>query len=133
MKKLIILDANILVRAVLGERVSSLLTTYSDRVEFFTASVCYDEVRKHLPKIMQKRKKSATPFLEALELLPKIVEPIEESIYSAYEAEAKRRIEERDIDDWPLIALSLSLNCPVWTEDKDFFGTGVSTWRTRNV
>ncbi|MFM6076421.1 MAG: PIN domain-containing protein, partial [Dolichospermum sp.] len=30
-------------------------------------------------------------------------------------------------------ALSLSLNCPIWTEDQDFFGIGIATWNTRNV
>lgn len=24
-------------------------------------------------------------------------------------------------------------NCPIWTEDQDFFGTGVSTWTTDRV
>ncbi len=36
-------------------------------------------------------------------------------------------------DDWPLIALSMTLDCSIWTEDQDFFGTGVATWRTRYV
>ncbi|HSV44587.1 MAG TPA: PIN domain-containing protein [Ramlibacter sp.] len=25
------------------------------------------------------------------------------------------------------------LGCPVWTEDTDFFGTGVATWTTSRV
>jgi hypothetical protein len=25
------------------------------------------------------------------------------------------------------------LDCPVWTEDQDFFGTGVPTWTTTNL
>jgi hypothetical protein len=28
---------------------------------------------------------------------------------------------------------SLLLGCPVWTEDADFFGTGVATWTTSRV
>ena len=27
---------------------------------------------------------------------------------------------------WPALLLS----CPIWTEDRDFFGTGVATWTT---
>ncbi|MFM7408759.1 MAG: PIN domain-containing protein [Cuspidothrix sp.] len=23
--------------------------------------------------------------------------------------------------------------CPIWTEDQDFFGTGIATWRTKNI
>jgi len=25
------------------------------------------------------------------------------------------------------------LSCPVWTEDADFFGTGVATWTTDRI
>jgi predicted nucleic acid-binding protein len=39
----------------------------------------------------------------------------------------------RDLDDWPVLASALPLNCPIWTEDTDFFGAGVETWTTGNV
>jgi hypothetical protein len=42
-------------------------------------------------------------------------------------------IGERDADDWPALACALLLDCPVWTEDADFFGTGVATWTTSRV
>ena len=62
-----------------------------------------------------------------------MVQPVDEAAYAAFEAEARRRIGERDRDDWPLLALAMALDCPIWTEDQDFFGTGIATWRTRNV
>jgi predicted nucleic acid-binding protein len=40
---------------------------------------------------------------------------------------------ERDIKDWTIVALALSLNCPIWTEDQDFFGIGIAVWNTRNI
>ena len=40
-RRLLVLDANILVRAVLGRRVLSLLETYNDRVHFLTREVAY--------------------------------------------------------------------------------------------
>ena len=49
MSKRIVLDANILIRGILGERVPQLLAQYSAQVQFFTAAVCYQDVRKHLP------------------------------------------------------------------------------------
>ena len=45
MSKRIVLDANILIRGILGERVPHLLAQYSAQVQFFTAAVCYKEVR----------------------------------------------------------------------------------------
>ena len=43
------------------------------------------------------------------------------------------RIETRDPDDWPILATAMALDCPVWTEDNDFFGTGVPTWTSDRV
>jgi hypothetical protein len=28
-----------------------------------------------------------------------------------------------DSEDWPVLACALILDCPIWTEDRDFFGT----------
>jgi predicted nucleic acid-binding protein len=42
-------------------------------------------------------------------------------------------MESRDVEDWPIFATALLLNCAVWTEDQDFFGKGIATWTTHNV
>jgi predicted nucleic acid-binding protein len=39
----------------------------------------------------------------------------------------------RDLADWPIAATALLLDCPIWTEDQDFFGAGIATWTTANV
>lgn len=44
-----------------------------------------------------------------------------------------KRIGRRDPDDWPIAAAALILDCPIWTEDKDFFGTGIPTWTSDRV
>jgi predicted nucleic acid-binding protein len=62
-----------------------------------------------------------------------LVEELPEPMYSKQEAEARARIERRDADDWPVIACALTLGCPIWTEDRDFFGAGVPTWTTDRV
>ncbi|WP_255719473.1 PIN domain-containing protein [Roseateles cellulosilyticus] len=54
-------------------------------------------------------------------------------MYRSFEQRALSRIGERDADDWPALACALMLGCPVWTEDADFFGTGVATWTTSRV
>ncbi|MGA2927386.1 MAG: PIN domain-containing protein, partial [Solirubrobacteraceae bacterium] len=38
--------------------------------------------------------------------------------------EAERRIAARDPDDWPTVALALTLNLPVWSQDKDLISAG---------
>ncbi len=61
------------------------------------------------------------------------VRPISSDMYETLKPQALARISERDPDDWPALACALMLNRPVWTEDADFFGTGVATWTTSRV
>jgi hypothetical protein len=53
--KRVVLDANILVRAVFGVRVRSLLEQYEDFVGFYTPDVCLDDARRYLPLISAAR------------------------------------------------------------------------------
>ena len=43
----LVLDANILIRAVLGHRVRALLEKYEDEVDFYTPDICYEDARKY--------------------------------------------------------------------------------------
>ena len=52
---MVILDANILIRAVLGKRVREILETHSARVRFFAPDTAFTEAREHLPGILLKR------------------------------------------------------------------------------
>jgi predicted nucleic acid-binding protein len=53
--------------------------------------------------------------------------------FRRFEVPARQRISCRDEDDWPVLAAALALECPIWTEDTDFFGCGVATWTTDRV
>jgi len=53
--KALVLDANILVRAVLGKRVREVIETYAGRVSFFVPEVAYAEAEEHLPALFIKR------------------------------------------------------------------------------
>jgi PIN domain len=65
--------------------------------------------------------------------LAHLIEVVDESLYEEHEAFARERMLSRDVRDWPIVATSLLLDCPVWTEDQDFFGSGVATRTTNNV
>ncbi len=54
--KPIVIDANILVRAVLGERVRNLIIEHHQAVEFFIPDVCLADAQKYLPILFEKRK-----------------------------------------------------------------------------
>ena len=51
----IVLDANILIRAVLGKRVRELIVDNTERVQFFSPDVAYADARKYLPALLEKR------------------------------------------------------------------------------
>ncbi len=48
-KKAIVLDANILIRAVLGRRVRELIVDSAEVIQFFAPDVAYADARKYLP------------------------------------------------------------------------------------
>jgi predicted nucleic acid-binding protein len=131
--KNIVLDANILIRAVLGKKVRSLLERFSGSVQFYTPEVCFEDAQKYLPLLFEKRNLPVEDMLYTQGYVSTMVTSVPKKLYSRYEASAKRRMESRDIDDWPIVATALLLNCPVWTEDSDFFGSGVATWTTDRV
>lgn len=131
---MIVIDANILVRAVLGRRVRAILEIYAARgVRFFAPQVAFDDAEKYLPALLAKRGKSAAELAASLEYLRQIIEPIENDFFGAFESEARARLRGRDEDDWPVLAAALGLRCPIWTEDEDFFGSGVAVWTTSRI
>ena len=125
--KAIVLDANILIRAVLGKRARELIFDNAATVKFFTPDVCYADARKYLPALLEKRGVEASAAMRVLDRLEGIVRPIDAELYAGMQQQALQRIAVRDADDWPVLACALTLGCPVWTEDTDFFGTGVAT------
>ncbi|GAB3712589.1 PIN domain-containing protein [Mariniluteicoccus flavus] len=88
---------------------------------------------RYLPDLLNKRGVEADLALEVLDHVEGIVRSVGEPFYLEARAEASARIEARDPRDWPILAVALTLDCPVWTEDQDFFGTGVPTWTTDRV
>ena len=75
----------------------------------------------------------AEPALGQLDRLRTFVESVPAEIYQDSEATARRRLDRRDGEDWPVLALALTLGCPVWTEETDFFGCGAPTGTTDRV
>ena len=110
---MLVLDANILIRAVLGSRVLAILWKYGGRVEFLAPDVAFQEAREYLPGILERRKIPTAPAIGTLELLGKLVQAVEVEQYSVFETIARERIGQRDEDDWPVLASALVFGCPI--------------------
>jgi predicted nucleic acid-binding protein len=132
-RKRLVLDANILLRAVFGKRVRALLTTYGGRASFYTPDICLVEARKYIPSISARENLDANDNFLALDELVLLLEVTDLKEYEAHELSARQRMASRDLADWPIAATALLLDCPIWTEDQDFFGAGIATWTTANV
>jgi predicted nucleic acid-binding protein len=131
--KAIVLDANILIRAELGQRVRELIYTDASTVKFFAPDVAYAEARKYLPSLLEKRGINSMVAMKVLDSLECMVQPIDLELYVGMQQQALQRIAVRDADDWSVLACSMAIGCPVWTEDADFFGAGVATWTSDRV
>lgn len=130
---MLVLDANILIRAVLGSRVLALLRTYAGQVELLTPDTAFEEAREKLPEILERRKVPVAPAMAILDQVADLVQAVDAETYQSFEHLARQRIARRDEDDWPVLAAALALGCALWTEDADFFGCGVATWTTDRV
>src|SRR3990167_11093966 len=131
--KVIVLDANVLIRAILGNKVRALITENIENIDFFTPDVCIADAQKYLPLLFEKRSIPIEPALVLLRNLTPLLHIVDELVYQRAKDEAQLRIKNRDIRDWPIVATALTLNCPIWTEDQDFFGTGIPTWTTDRI
>jgi predicted nucleic acid-binding protein len=131
--KALVIDANILVRAVLGRRVREIIEAYAEQASFFVPEVAYAEAEEHVPALVIRRGGDPDKALRFLRSLGGLVDLIGSEVYSHFESTARERLGDRDPDDWPILAAALAIGCPIWTEDTDFFGCGVPTWTTSRV
>lgn len=131
--KALVLDANILIRAVLGHKVRALIAMYCESTTFFVPEPAYMEAEQHLAALLVKRGGDQAKGLTLLRALRGLVELAGAGVYGAFETEARERLGARDPEDWPVLATALALGCPIWTEDADFFGSGVATWSSSRV
>lgn len=131
--KRLVVDANILIRAVFGSRVRELIAKASGEVAFYVAEANYQEACHYLAELSPRRGLADSVWRSSLETLMTAIQLVGNDELESVEVQAKARIGKRDERDWPALAAALLLQCPIWTEDQDFFGTGVPTWTTATI
>jgi hypothetical protein len=90
----IVLDANILIRFVLGEKVPTLMAVHAATVDFLAPDTAFEEARQHLPTILRARGDDGTgeaAALEKLDAVTAIVTPVPASSYEPMRAPALAR------------------------------------------
>lgn len=86
------------------------------------------EIARHVPRLAAQRRLDAALLFAALQVMP--VDWRHSADYDGKREEAERRIAARDPDDWPTVALALTLDLPVWSQDKDLTDAGVEVFTT---
>jgi predicted nucleic acid-binding protein len=88
-----------------------------------------------LPELARKRKLDLGLLLAVFQSLP--IQWMVGGSYGRFEEEARRRMAERDEEDWPTVALALTLgtrhNVAVWSQDKDFSVSGLEVVTTGDL
>lgn len=99
----IVLDANVLMRAVLGRRVSGLLEDFAPQVTFLAPDVAFDDVRKHLAAVLTKRGalRALQASLGKLTALQAAVQAVDQAEYDPMRPAAMARIGPRDPEAGP--------------------------------
>ena len=64
--KALVVDANILVRAVLGNRVRRVIELYCEETLFFVPAVAYAQAEEHLPRLVIERSGDPAAALDVL-------------------------------------------------------------------
>jgi predicted nucleic acid-binding protein len=130
----LVADANVILSATIAGRARDVLVD-AEAPRVVAAREVGAEVLEHLPRLAERRGLALGPLLLTFAALP--IDWIEPAEYVAYEEEARRRMSPRDEDDWPTLALALSLagsrRAAIWTQDKDFDVSGFATMSTGEV
>lgn len=117
---LVAVDANIILSALLGGKPSVIL--FDSRFNFITTDFTLSEVEKYLPRFARKLHLPITELEAAVELLP--VKSYHTIFYSRQILSAEKMISHIDKKDVDILALALHFNCYLWSQDKDFDGSG---------
>lgn len=122
-------DANVLLSAVLGHAALRVFTLTD--VSVLTTQGVLQEVRDYIPLVARKYHVLPQALEAQLRLLA--VRDCDRGEFASKLEAAERAIAKRDPHDVDLLALALSFDVPVWSNDSDFKGAGVEWYTTARL
>jgi predicted nucleic acid-binding protein len=123
-------DANVLLSAVIGGR-ARLVLTHPEIEEVVTTEETFAEVREYAVLLGRKKKLAPDTILLTIAALP--ISIISPEIYAGAMDEARKLIGRRDPDDIEILALTLHMNIPLWSNDNDFEDCGIVRLTTAQI
>jgi predicted nucleic acid-binding protein len=131
---LVVADASVLVAELLRERGRALIADPQRRVA--VAEDQWSETQHELGRRVallvahaRLTDEQASRIQQAIVSLvaSQVIDVIPRAVHEHMEETARRRVP-RDPDDWPPVALALTLNAGILTGDYDFLSCGCPTW-----
>ena len=116
MRLRIVVDANILISALLGGKPRFIL--FDPKFEFIVNEFTLREVEKYIPFISKKSGVSEKEIGKGISLLP--LKIVSKNYYKDYLKQAEKLIGKIDKNDIDILALYLKEKTFLWSEDKDF-------------
>ncbi len=117
----LVVDANPILSALLGGAAQEVL--FSGKFALYSTQHALFEVAKHLSALARRLELPEADLFREYQLLP--ITACQPKQYESSLAEAARWIGGRDPKDVPILALAISLQCRLWTDDRDFDGVPV--------
>jgi predicted nucleic acid-binding protein len=119
-------DSNVLLSAIAGQAARRVFEKAPHLVVVSTLHN-KEEIEQYAPEFAERYGLEEELILDVLELLP--VEFYSETDYVRHLPEARKLLASRDPDDVALAALALTLEIPIWSNDRDYesFPFGVFT------
>ena len=121
--------ANVILSAVAGKAALKVFT--QSYISVVTTRKTLLEVREYLPEMAEQY--GLPPEILEAQLGLLALEAFSEEAYARKIKEALKRIGRRDVDDADLLALSMTLHVPVWSNDTDFSQAGVKWYTTAQL
>jgi predicted nucleic acid-binding protein len=126
----LIVDANVLVSAVLG-RSMPLFAEVASRGAILFVPLRMMVETQHI--VADVTRLSVPDGLSRYALLTEFVTILEPEAYDDMEDRARERLDVAGQSDWPVLAAALATGASIWSNDKHFRGVGVAVWATRNI
>lgn len=124
-----IVDANILLSAVLGSAVK-LQQAQSRGLILLMPDV---QLQEAVNVLVKKMGWDIAAAREAVCLFTEFILIFDVNVLRSVEMESRQLLTKRGQPDWPVLAAAMMLNAHIWSNDRDFFGVGVPVWSNDNI
>lgn len=124
----VVVDSNIIVSAVLGLS-GPFLRLVAENVHVILPERVYDEASKRTATLLAQKMHAPVDLSFILD----ITNWAPTAFVDRHEHDARWLLDADRQSDWPILATAMVYGAPVWTNDKDFAGTGVATWNNRTI